>query len=105
MLLDSAFAKPAVFPKLRKKTNLAHAVHNCSLSFQAEDQEIYQKAQEENRFILTINFKDFRRLVKGGGSGVFGIEAHQTNQEIDQKVTEFLRDKDPKDYQGKAIKI
>ena len=104
-LLDSAFAKPDSFPKLRKKTNIAHAVHDCGLSLQAEDEEIYQKAIYENRFVLTINFKDFRKLVKKDGPGIIGIESQLTNQAIDKLVSDFLADKDPKDYKGKAIKI
>ncbi len=74
LLLDSAFAKPSFFPKLQKKSNLAHAVHDLGLSSQAEDKEIYQKAVEEDRFVLTINFKDFKKLVKKEKPGVFGIE-------------------------------
>jgi predicted nuclease of predicted toxin-antitoxin system len=105
ILLDSAFAKPDAFPKLRKKANLAHAVHDLGLSSQAEDEEIYQKAVGEERFVLTINFKDFRRLVKKGKSGILGIESQLTNEEIDQKVVEFLKDKDPEKMLGRAYKI
>lgn len=105
ILLDSAFAKPYSFPKLKKKANLAHAVHDLGLSIQAEDKEIYQKATEEDRFVLTINFKDFKKLVKEGKSGILGIESQLSNQEIDKKVTAFISGKDPKDYSGKATKI
>ena len=90
ILLDSAFAKPDSFPKLKKKANLAHTVHDLGLSTQAEDTEIYQKAIEENRFVLTINFKDFRKLVKGAKPGILGIESQLTNLEIDKKVTRFI---------------
>lgn len=105
LLLDSAFAKPIFFPKLSKKVNLAHAVHNLGLHPQSEDQEIYQKAIAENRFVLTINFKDFKKLVKKGKPGVFGIESQLTNEEIDIKVSSFLSGKSPDDFIGKATKI
>lgn len=105
LLLDSAFAKPSAFPKLKKKANLAHAVHDCGLSVQAEDKEIYQKAIEQNRFVLTINFKDFKKLVKAGKPGIIGIESQLTNDEIDKLVSGFLSAKDPEGYIGKAIKI
>lgn len=105
ILLDSAFAKPSSFPKLKKKANLAHAVHDLGLSVQAEDEEIYQKAVEQNRFVLTINFKDFRKFVKEGKPGILGIDSQLTNQEIDEKVANFISGKDPEDYKGKATKI
>ncbi len=75
------------------------------MSPQAEDEEIYQKAVSENRIVLTINFKDFRRLVKKGQPGVLGIESQLTNIEIDQIVSDFIADKDPEDLRGKALKV
>ena len=103
--MDSAFAKPEAFPKLREKSNLAHAVHDLKLSPQAEDEEIYQKATKEERFVLTINFKDFRKLVKLGKSGIIGIESQLSNEEIDKLVSNFLSGKNPQDFAGKATKI
>jgi len=105
LLLDSAFAGPQAFPKLRKKANIAHAVLDFGLSRQAEDKDIYQKAIEEKRLVLTINFKHFQKLVQKGKSGIIGIESQLTNKDIDRLVTEFLTGKDPEDYRGKAIKI
>lgn len=105
LLLDSAFARPEKFIKLRKKANIAHCVHDYGLSFQAEDKDIYQRACLENRFVLTINFKDFRKLVTNGKPGILGIDSGLSNEEIDFEVTEFLSDKDPKDFIGKATKI
>lgn len=105
ILLDSAFAKCEAFPRLKKKANIAHAVHECKLSPQAEDEEIYQKAVSENRFVLTINFKDFRKLVKKNVPGILGIESQLSNEEIDKKVSNFISDKNPEDYNGKATKI
>ena len=105
ILLDSAFAKPEAFPKLREKSNLAHAVYDLKLSPQAEDEEIYQKATKEKRFVLTINFKDFRKLAKLGKSGIIGVESQLSNEEIDKLVSNYLSGKNPKDFEGKATKI
>ncbi|MBI2327316.1 DUF5615 family PIN-like protein [Candidatus Curtissbacteria bacterium] len=105
ILLDSAFAKPGQFPKLSKKANVSHSVHDCHLPIQAEDKEIYQKAIEENRFVLTVNLKDFKKLVKIGKPGILGIESQLSNEEIDKLVTNFISGKDPDDFVGKAIKI
>lgn len=105
LLLDSAFAKPEKFIKLRKRANIAHCVHDLGLSFQAEDKDIYQRANQEKRFVLTINFKDFKKLVKADGAGVIGIESGLSNEEIDEVVTEFISGKNPDDFIGKAVKI
>ncbi len=105
ILLDSAFAKPSAFPRLKKKVNLTHAVHDLGLSPQTEDRQIYQTAVTENRFVLTINFKDFKKLVRSGKPGIIGIESQLTNAQIDEKVTAFLSHKNPQDYLGKAISI
>ncbi len=104
-LLDSAFANPGKFPKLNKKAKLVHSVINLGLPPTAEDKDIYQKAIEKNCIVLTINFDDFRKLVKSNTAGVIGIPSQQTNDEIDELVTEFIAGKDPNDFLGKATKI
>jgi Domain of unknown function (DUF5615) len=105
IVLDAAFAKPSAFPRLSKKANLTHIVFDYKLSPQVEDEKIYQKAIEENRFVLTINFKDFKKLVKKDKPGIIGIESQLSNEEIDMIVTKFLSKKNPDDFIGKAIKI
>ena len=105
LLLDSAFAQPQVFPRLAKKCNLAHAVHTFNLSPQALDEEIYQRAIQDHRFVLTINYKDFKKLVKPGQPGIFAIASELFNQRIDQIVSDFLANKDPNDFLGKAVRI
>jgi len=105
LLLDSAFARPQTFPHLSKKANLAHAVLDCGLPPQAEDQEVYQKAIETGRFVLTINFNHFKKLVKNKKSGAIAIESQLTNDEIDKKVSDFVAGKNPDDFLGKTTKI
>ncbi|HCS78560.1 TPA: hypothetical protein DIV55_02335 [Patescibacteria group bacterium] len=80
-------------------------VHDFRLSPQVEDRTIYELALRENRFVLTINFKDFRKLVKRDKPGIIGIESQLANYEIDQKVTNFITNKNPEDYVGKAVSI
>ncbi|MBI4079213.1 MAG: DUF5615 family PIN-like protein [Candidatus Levybacteria bacterium] len=103
--MDSAFAVTTQFPKLRKKANIAHCVHDYGLSIQAEDKEIYQTAVKENRFVLTVNFKDFKPMVGGGKPEVIGIPSQLTNQQIDETVCTFISDINPNDFVGKAIKL
>ena len=105
LLLDAAFARPSVFIRLSKKANLVHVVLDLGLPPQTEDEEIYKKAVAKDRFVLTINFNDFKKLVQPGKPGIIGIESQLTNEEIDIKVTKFLSGKNPDDYLGKAIRI
>ncbi len=100
-----AFARPDKFVKLCKKAHLSHAVLNYGLSRKASDEEIYQLATKEKLLVLTINFKDFKRLVKTNSAGVFGIPGDLSNEEIDSLVCNFIRRKNPDDYQGKATLI
>ena len=104
-LLDSAFAAPVEFPKFNKKAKLIHPVINLGLSYQTSDEDIYQKAVENNCFILTVNFKDFRKFVKPGKPGVIGINSQLSNEKIDNLISKFISGKDPDDFIGKATKI
>lgn len=104
-ILDSAFAAPSKFPKLNKKAKLIHSVIDLGLSPTTEDKDIYQKAIEGNCIVLTINFDDFKKLVKTDKAGVVGIPSQQTNAEIDEMVTKFISGKNPDDFLGKATKI
>lgn len=105
LLLDSAFAKPQAFPKLSKKSNVKHSVHDFGLSRKAEDKEIFEKAIQDERFVLTINLKDFKKLVKRDKPGVICIESQLSNKEIDEKVSKFISEKNPSDFFGKVIKV
>lgn len=105
LVLDSAFAKLSFFSKLSKKSKLYHCVYDFGLSRQAQDEDIYQKAYEENCFIITVNFDDFKKLVKSNGPGVLGIESQLTTARMDEKIAEFISGKNPDDYIGKAVKI
>lgn len=80
-------------------------VHSLGLHPQALDEEIYQKAIQENRFVLTINYKDFKKLVREDKPGIIAIESQLTNEQIDKLVSDFLSDKDPENYKGKAVKL
>ena len=73
--------------------------------FWVEDQEIYQKAIETNRFVVTINFDDFKKLIKKGKPGIIGIRSQLTNADIDALLSRFVSVNKVKDCIGKAIKI
>lgn len=105
IVLDSAFAKPSFFPKLKKKAKLYHCVYDFGLSRQAEDEQIYHKASEKDCFVLTVNFDDFKKLVNKNKSGILGIESQLTTATMDSTIAAFLSGKDPDEYKGKAIKL
>lgn len=104
-LLDSAFAAPGKFTKLSKKAKLIHPVIDLGLSPQASDEDIYQKAVEQSCFVLTVNFKDFKKFLSKEKGGIIGINSQLSNSQIDEIVTEFISGRNPDDFIGKAIKI
>lgn len=105
MLLDTAFAPVHDFPHLIKKANVKNAYFDLRLPKQCEDEEIYQKAIEDNRFVVTINFDDFAKLVKPKKPGIIGIPSQLTNADIDAVLTKFVSLNKAKDCIGKPIKI
>lgn len=105
ILLDSAFARKEKFSRLSKKANLLHPVVDLGMSPQTEDEELLNIAVREKRFVLTVNFEDFKRLLKNSKTGVFGIESELSNEEMDELVSDFLSGKNPEDFYGKATRI
>lgn len=72
---------------------------------QAEDSEIYDLAIKEKMFVVTMNYKHFKKLVRKKMPGVFSLESELTNEQIDNVLSDFIAGKNPLDYYGKAIKI
>lgn len=105
LLLDSAFAKPEQFPKLKKKANIAHPVHDFGISPQTEDKDLYQLACLESRIMVTINFRDFRKLVKANLPGIISIPSYLSNNQIDDLLSNFISGKDPEELNGKIAKL
>ncbi len=104
-MLDTAFAPTKDFPHLIKKANLKNAYFDLGLPKQCEDQEIYQKAIKDNRFVVTINFDDFKKLIKRDKPGIIGIRSQLTNADIDAVLSKFVSINNVEDCIGKAIKI
>lgn len=104
MLLDEAFPKAQNFPRLVKKANVEHIL-NLGFSRQIEDQDIYNTAVQQERFVVTINFKDFKKLVKKGKPGIIALPSALSNKDVDLVLTDFVSKNNPLNYYGKAIKI
>lgn len=67
--------------------------------------EIYRLAVKEKRFVVTINYQDFKKLVRKGKPGVLAVPSELSNEEIDKALYKFVLGKSPDDYIGKAIKV
>ena len=104
MLLDTAFAKPSIFKKLKSKANLKHIRHDYNLSPQAEDESIYVIASKEKKIIVTQD-DGFRKQINKKGAGILIIPYYLTNEAIDEILCEFISGKNPDDFLGKATKI
>ena len=72
---------------------------------QCEDEEIYQKAIEKNRFVVTINFDDFKKLVKKKRPGIIGIPSQLNNEKMDEVLAKFVSENTVDECIGKGIKI
>ena len=105
LVLDSAFAKQETFKKLRKKAVVKHIRHDFNLSRQAEDEQIYNLAVKNGMFVVTMDFKDFRKLVRKNAPGIFALHSGLSNEEIDTALSNFISGKNPQDYYGKTIKV
>lgn len=105
LLLDTEFAKPSTFKKLQKKASIKHVRHNFNLPRQAEDEEIYNIAKKEELFVVTMNFKHFKKLVRRNSPGVFSLDSGLSNEQIDTILSNFVSGKNPNNYYGKAVKI
>lgn len=104
-LLDSAFAKPSVFKRLGKKAVVKHVRHDFDLPRQAEDIEIYNLAVKKNLFVVTMNLKHFKKLVRKDHPGVLSLDSGLSNEEMDQTLSKFVSGKNPLDFYGKAVKL
>lgn len=87
-----------------KKANVEHIL-NLGFSRQIEDKDIYNCALKEDRFIVTMNFKDFKKLVRKERPGIIGIPSSLSNNDIDLVLTDFVSKHNPLECLGRAMKI
>ena len=78
--------------------------HDYNLPGETEDQDIYNLATKENRIIITQD-EGFDKQLKIKGTGILIVPSYLTNDEMDKIISEFISEKDPEDYKGKAVKI
>lgn len=56
-------------------------------------------------FVITINLKHFKKLVRKNSPGVFALDSGLSNEQIDTTLSSFISGKNPLDYYGKTIKM
>lgn len=94
-----------MFVNLCKKANVKHPVLDYGLSPQAEDKDIYNLAIKHDFFVVTINYKHFKRLVLKNKPGVIAIPAELSNEKIDSLLSQFVSENDPDELWGRSIRI
>ncbi len=89
---------------MKKKANVVH-IQDYGYSRQIEDIDIYNEAVKQNRFVATINYKDFRKFVTNGKPGIIGVPSGLSNEQIDDLLVNFVSRNNPEDYIGKSVKL
>ncbi len=99
LLLDEGLSLAKSFPKLNNIYNLKHIVHDLRKSG-IKDKLLYDLATKEGRILIVFNVKDFKHLIKRGGTSVIALSENLSNKEADLKITKLLRD--IKSYQARG---
>lgn len=101
MLLDENMPFRQDFPLLNELFDVKHIrddLHKDGLA----DPQVYALAVQLKRLIVTYNIKDFKKLaVQSMNSGVIGVSAHLSFQQIDTKLTALLVKSSEKALAGK----
>lgn len=105
LLLDENFPLRNKLRRCNHRFNLKHLTGDLKLSG-LTDSEIYSLAQKLRRLIVTFNDKDFRLLIfKSQNTGVIGVSANITHEQIDKKLMALLTKSGPKELYGKFTYI
>jgi hypothetical protein len=105
LLLDEGFLLRQRLPILNSRFDVKHITADLkheSLS----DEHVYQVGIKLERIIITFNDKDFKRLVERSlDTGIIGVSANLTTDQIDKKLTALLTKSGKKDLLGKFTYI
>mgnify|MGYP001579570198 CR=1 FL=1 len=90
LLLDEGLYPRKSLKRVNGRHNIRHIKHDVHKGG-ITDIEIYKLACAQKRIIITYNIKDFQKLaVKKKDSGVIGITAKLTPDQLDTKLNSFL---------------
>lgn len=96
LLLDENFPDRHRLPRLNHRFNLKHLVSDLQMTG-ISDEKVFEVGQKQKRIIVTFNDKDFFGIAtKSKNTGVIGVSAQLSIDQIDKKLTAFLIKQTPK---------
>lgn len=105
LLLDENMPIRSTFPRLNHRFDVKHIVADLK-QIGLPDTAVYALACKHKRLLVTFNEKDFRDLAKHTkDSGIIGISANLSNEQIDKKLTSLLTKETPGSLFGKRTMI
>lgn len=101
LLLDENFPPRSKLSRLNHRYSLKHIKEDLNETG-LEDPQVYKIAEKLERIIVTFNDKDFRGMVgESKKTGIIGVSTNLSNEQIDKKLTAFLKKKRPCDLYRK----
>lgn len=105
LLLDEGFFYRQSLPILNSRFDVRHIAGDYK-QISLADPQVYNFAKQEGRIIVTLNIKDFKPLVgRSKLTGVIGVSANLTLDQIDKKLTVLLLKSTKKSLLGKLTII
>ena len=105
LLLDENMPNRKYLVTLNKRFDVKH----ISSDFKKDslsDPQVYKFARDNKRLIITHNVKDFEKLaILSMDTGVIGVSANLTNNQIDKKLTALLMKSKKSELLGKCTYI
>ncbi len=90
LLLDEGFLYRKRLPILNSRFNVKHVTGDLGYN-SISDEVVYNLGIKQKRLIVTFNDKDFRAFAeKSKHTGIIGISANLTADDIDKKLTALL---------------
>lgn len=105
LLLDEGFYFRQSLPITNSRFDVKHIKGDYGQSALL-DPQVYKFAKEKGRILVTLNIKHFKALVSTTKlTGVIGISANLTLDQIDKKLTALLNKSTKKSLFGKLTTI
>ena len=105
LLLDEGFYYRKDLPITNSRFDVKHITGDYKQS-ELSDPQLYEFAKQKGRILVTLNVKHFKPLVSTSKlTGVIGISANLTLNQIDKKLTALLSRSTKKSLLGKLTTI
>lgn len=90
LLLDECCAVKEYYPRINNFHRVQYIVADCKQT-KLSDPEVYKYACNHGLLLITLNKKHFNKIVHKDGSGIIGVSGNMTPDQIDNKLSAFLR--------------